>query len=231
MNGSRKKRFARRLDNKRSYKPSGLKAQSLHTTNILLDEFEALRLVDVDGFSQIEAAESMQVSRATIQRLLISGRSKLVKAILGNNIIEINNDIENIKLKGENMMNIEDKELKVIAMPTSDRVTVDGHFGHTKEFIFYSVRNNVVVNKTFLVPPKHEPGVLPKFLAENGANVIITGGMGRMAVDLFRENNVDVILGAQGSLELNINEYLGGFLTSQGSVCDHTHGEHHGGKH
>ena len=223
----RKKRFARRLDGPRLYKPLGKTVGKMETINIDLDEFEAIRLVDFEGFSQIEASESMQISRATIQRLLSKGRKKLVGAILMNDIIQIKNEIGNIKLKGENMMNIEDKEMKVIAMPTSDRVTVDAHFGHTKEFVLFTVRNNEIVNKAIVVPPKHEPGVLPQFLAENGTNVIITGGMGGMAVNLFKENNIDVVLGASGSIELNINEYIGGFLTTKGSACDHDPSEHH----
>lgn len=224
----RKKRFARRLDGPRHYKPFGKALGKMDTINIELDEFEAIRLVDYEGYSQIEASESMQISRATIQRLLTKGRKKLVGAILMNDIIEIKNEIGNIKLKGENMMNIEEKEMKIIALPTSDRVTVDGHFGHTKEFVLFTVRNNEIVNKTYVVPPKHEPGVLPKFLADNGANVIITGGMGAMAVNLFKQNNIDVVLGASGTIELNINEYVGGFLTSKGSACDHEHGDHGG---
>ncbi|MFK5883543.1 MAG: NifB/NifX family molybdenum-iron cluster-binding protein [Candidatus Izemoplasma sp.] len=228
----RKKRFARRLDGPRLYKPSGKSIGKIKTVNIELDEFEAVRLVDFEGFSQIEASESMQISRATLQRMLAKGRKKLVGAILMNDIIEIKNEIGNIKLKGENMMNIENKEIKVIAMPTSDGVTVDAHFGHTKEFVLFTVRNNEIVNKTVVVPPKHEPGVLPQFLAENGTNVIITGGMGKMAVDLFKQNNIDVILGANGPIELNINEYIGGFLTSTGTMCDHDHETHHnGGQH
>lgn len=46
--------------------------------------------------------------------------------------------------------------------------------------------------------PGHRPGFLPNFLADNGAEVIIAGGMGGGAVDIFNERNVEVIVGAQG---------------------------------
>ncbi len=228
MNNSRKKRYARRLDTSRLYKPIGIPKSNLQVNVLNLDEFEALRLVDLEGMSQIEAASDMQVSRATIQRLLLSGRKKITDAILTNKAFEIRNDINNIKLKGENKMNIEDKTVKVVAFPTSDRATIDGHFGHTKEFAIYKVKELDVIEVNYLTPPPHEPGVLPRFLGENGIDVIITGGMGQMAVNLFNQQQIDVILGANGRIDVNLNEYLGGFLTSKGSSCDHKHGENHG---
>lgn len=51
---------------------------------IELDEFEAMRLCDAEGLSQIEAALRMMVSRGTVQRLLESGRRKVVQALLAN---------------------------------------------------------------------------------------------------------------------------------------------------
>jgi len=114
-----------------------------------------------------------------------------------------------------------------IAIPTSDRLTVDGHFGHAKEFMFITVNQQHIIDTTFVTPPKHEPGVLPKFLAEKGAHVIITGGMGAMAVNLFNNNDIDVVLGATGSLSGVIKAYLDGSLQSQGTVCSHDHGDHH----
>jgi len=225
---SRKKRYARRLDTNRFYKPLNVKKSELVTNIINLDEFEAMRLCDYEGLNQIEAAADMRVSRATIQRLLLSGRKKITEAILENKAIEIKNDILNIKLKGENRMNKEEKNVRLIAFPTSDRLTVDGHFGHTKEFALYEVEGQNINSVVYVTPPPHEPGVLPRFLGENGIDVIVTGGMGQMAVNLFNQQNIDVILGAKGNIDLNLKEFVGGFLTSTGSSCDHDHGDHDG---
>ncbi len=218
---SRKKRYARRLDSSRIYNPVGVPKNSLETVFIKLDEFEALRLVDYEGLSQIEAGEEMQVSRATVQRLLLSGRKKFIDVLLGNKALEIKNEITNIKLKGENNMNIEEKLVKKIAFPTSDKVTVDEHFGHCKEFVIYTIEENEVKEVNYVQPPEHTPGSFPKYLGTQGVDVIITGGMGAMAVNLFKQQNIDVVLGAKGRIDVNLSEYLGGFLTSKGSVCDH----------
>ncbi len=55
----------------------------------MLDEFEALRLCDYDGLSQIEAAEAMGISRGTVQRLLASGRKKVVDSLLHQKALKI----------------------------------------------------------------------------------------------------------------------------------------------
>jgi predicted Fe-Mo cluster-binding NifX family protein len=116
--------------------------------------------------------------------------------------------------------------MKKISFPTSDRKTIDGHFGHTREFVIYTVENNKIVKEEFVTPPPHEPGVLPKFLATQGVDVIITGGMGAMAVKLFNNSNIEVILGALGNLDVALTKYLNDELANTGSACDHNHGDH-----
>ena len=224
----RKKRYCRRLESEKIFKPRGIKMADLKQVSLSLDEFEAIRLCDYEAYSQIEAAEEMDVSRATIQRLLEGARKKIVGALLHNQAIELKNDIDHIKLKGEHKMNKQEKSELRIAFPTSDHEHIDGHFGHTKEFAVYKIVNNQVQSIDYLTPPPHEPGVLPRFLGQHSVDVIVTGGMGKMAADLFKEQNIDVILGAKGRIDRNLQEYLNGFLTNQGSVCAHEHGQHHG---
>ena len=223
----RVKRYARRLNESRLYAPLGLRKGNLETVTIDLDEFEALRLVDLEGLSQIEASDEMQVSRATLQRLLLKGRKKTVDAILSNKIMEIKNEITNIKLKGENKMDIESKQTKFIAIPTSDQVTIDAHFGKTKSFALYRIENNQKVETSFITPPPHTPGAIPLFLKDNNVDVIITGNMGQKAIKLFEHNHIDVILGAQGNIKDILNEYLDGFLVSKGGGCNHNHDHNH----
>lgn len=110
-----------------------------------------------------------------------------------------------------------------IGLPTNDRETVESHFGHCKEFALYDIENGKVINTSYITPPAHSPGVIPKFLAENKANVIICGGMGQMAIDLFKQNNIDVVLGASGSVNDNLQEFIKGELESTGVACEHDH--------
>jgi len=124
---------------------------------------------------------------------------------------------------------MENKKIRV-ALPTNDRNYVDAHFGHAKEFAIYDIVNNKIENKLFIVSPPHAPGVIPQFLNQQGINTIITGGMGERAMNIFKENNVDVILGANGSIDDVLKQYIKGFLESKGSACSH-HGDDHNCEH
>ena len=53
------------------------------------DEVEALRLVDYEGLSQEEAAESMKISRGTVWRLLQSGRKKIVAMVVEHKQLKV----------------------------------------------------------------------------------------------------------------------------------------------
>jgi predicted Fe-Mo cluster-binding NifX family protein len=96
------------------------------------------------------------------------------------------------------------------------------HFGHCQEFALVEVEDNQIKNKETLVPPPHEPGVLPKWLHDLGANVIIAGGMGARALELFTQNDIKVIVGASMlAPEELVNQYLDNTLKTGGNVCDH----------
>lgn len=96
------------------------------------------------------------------------------------------------------------------------------HFGHCQEFAIIEVDNNEVVNKEVLIPPPHEPGVLPKWLHELGTNVIIAGGMGNRALSLFQENGIEVVTGAPAlEPEKLVRDYLDQTLFTGPNLCDH----------
>ena len=87
----KKKRCCRNLDGEKVYKPLAVPLADLTVVNIELDEFEAMRLCDLEGKSQIEASQFMQVSRGTVQRLLQSGRQKIIDALLHSKGLKIKN--------------------------------------------------------------------------------------------------------------------------------------------
>ena len=71
-------------------------------------------------------------------------------------------------------------------------------------------------------PPAHEPGALPQWLYDRGANVVIVGGMGDRAQELLRKKGVEVIIGAtMDSPESLANQYLSNTLVTGANVCDH----------
>lgn len=120
---------------------------------------------------------------------------------------------------------IEDKEetnMK-IAIPLADG-KLSAHFGHCERFALIEVdpAEKKVLKREDLEAPPHEPGLLPKWLAERGANLIIAGGMGQRAQALFCEHGIEVIIGAPAETPENLaNSYLAGTLQSGENVCDH----------
>ncbi len=96
------------------------------------------------------------------------------------------------------------------------------HFGHCQEFALVEVEDNQIKEKEILIPPPHEPGVLPKWLHEKGADVIIAGGMGMRAMDLFKQNDIKVMTGAPSlTPEELVKQYLNNTLTAGDNLCDH----------
>ena len=84
------------------------------------------------------------------------------------------------------------------------------------------VEDNQIKNQETLVPPPHEPGVLPNWLHQLGADVIIAGGMGQRAIGLFDEKGIKVITGApELEPEKLVNSYLKNSLNTGANVCDH----------
>ena len=75
---------------------------------------------------------------------------------------------------------------------------VSEHFGHCEGFAIYSTEAGKIVKQEFLPNPGHKPGLLPNLLNDNGVKVIIAGGMGGGAIDIFNEKGIDVITGASG---------------------------------
>ena len=59
------------------FKPNGIPAFELVKISIEMDEFEAIRLVDIEGLSQQDAAKKMQVSRQTFANILKKSRFKI----------------------------------------------------------------------------------------------------------------------------------------------------------
>jgi len=89
------------------------------------------------------------------------------------------------------------------------------HFGHCEQFAIIDVDSDSknIKSQELVEPPGHEPGVLPRWLAGLHVDLIIAGGMGQRAQQLFAENNIDVVVGAPDNepQEL-ISQYLTGRL-------------------
>jgi len=98
------------------------------------------------------------------------------------------------------------------------------HFGHCETFALIDVdtARKEISGRQDVVPPPHQPGLLPPWLARQGANLIIAGGMGQRARDLFAMQGIDVLVGAPAEApEELVQAYLQATLVTGANVCDH----------
>lgn len=108
-----------------------------------------------------------------------------------------------------------------IAIPLAEG-KLTAHFGHCKEFAVIEADVDGIKTKEVLIPPPHEPGVLPKWLHDQGTNVVIAGGMGQRAQQLFEANDIRVVIGAPVMTpEALVESYLNNTLVSGENICDH----------
>jgi len=85
-----KRRRVRGKPNSSYFKPAGIRLIELEEAVLTMPEFEAIRLVDLNEIPQEKAGKQMQVSQATLSRILQSGRKKIADAIVNGKAIKIN---------------------------------------------------------------------------------------------------------------------------------------------
>lgn len=110
-----------------------------------------------------------------------------------------------------------------IAVPLVDG-KLSAHFGHCQQFAIVEIdkENNKVNKVEMLEPPRHEPGVLPKWLSDMQVELVIAGGMGQRAQQLFNQNGIKTIVGASDdSPEELAMAYLENRLEAGDNICDH----------
>ncbi|MBU1186282.1 MAG: hypothetical protein KJ908_05250, partial [Acidobacteria bacterium] len=83
--------------------------------------------------------------------------------------------------------------------------------------------DGTITSRLEIENPGHQPGFLPCFLAEKGVDVVIAGGMGPRAQDLFTQNGIKHIRGVQGKVEDVIQAFLKNELQSGDDLCSHPH--------
>ncbi len=114
-----------------------------------------------------------------------------------------------------------------IAIAT-DKGYISEHFGRCPEYTIVDIEGKEIKNKELVQNPGHEPGRIPAFLNEKSVKVIVAGGMGPRAVELFSEYQIEVIIGATGPVEKAIAEYISGALKSGQTTCTEGGGKGYG---
>jgi len=86
------------------FKPAGVPMSALSETILTVDEYEAVRLIDLEGIEQSEAGRKMKISQPTLSRLLRSARKKLSDAIINGKAIKIQGGAYKMVARGRGRM-------------------------------------------------------------------------------------------------------------------------------
>lgn len=99
--------------------------------------------------------------------------------------------------------------------------SVSEHFGRCPSYTVADIEGGTVTHREVVENPGHEPGRIPVFLKEHGADVVVAGGMGRRAQRLFSEMGIEQVLGITGPVEEAIEGCRTGSIEGGSSLCSH----------
>lgn len=205
-----------------------------------LDEYECIRLMDLEHLTQEQCAAQMKVARTTVQAIYSSAREKLADCLVqgkelfiaGGNYMLCEGrrgcsrghcmvNAGNLKEEGEN------QAMKIGV--TYENGQIFQHFGHTEQFKVYEVQDDKVVSSQVIDTNGSGHGALAGFLKEYQVDTLICGGIGAGAQNALASAGIRLYGGVSGDADAAVEALLKGNLNYNPDVrCNH-HGEHHGG--
>ncbi len=208
-----------------------------------MDEYEVIRLVDLEKLTHEQCAKQMEIARTTVTEIYESARFKMADSLVNGKMLEISGG--NYRLcdgsihtccnkrckrasKSVQTICVERKEVNQMRIAvTYENGEIFQHFGHTEQFKLYDVENNVV-EKTQVVDTNGQGhGALAGFLTGAGVDVIICGGIGGGAQSALAQAGIQLYGGVSGEADEAVAAYLSGKLDYNPDVkCSHHEHEH-----
>ena len=205
-----------------------------------VDEYETIRLIDWEGFSQEGCGERMGIARTTVQMIYASARKKLSEMLVEGKPLQIAGGDYRLcdgtqncgqkhcfkqayyqryeKPKGDPIMRI---------AVTYENGNIFQHFGHTEMFKVYDVLDGKIVASEVVDTNGSGHGALAGVLTALQADVLICGGIGGGAQMALAAAGIRLYGGVSGSADAAVEALIAGNLDYNPNVkCNH-HGEHH----
>lgn len=239
-----KKRFICRLPQQEVFSPANGCASQIMLS---IDEYETIRLIDLEGITQEECSRQMQVSRATIQSIYNDARGKIADAIVnGKQLVISGGDYRLCEFYETNcgngcgrhcrrftplpQTNTKGETIMKIAV-TYDNGQIFQHFGHTEQFKIYEVEDGKILRSEVVDTLGSGHGALAGFLSEHQVDTLICGGIGGGAQMALREAGIQLFGGVSGLADEAVAALAANTLQYNPNVrCshhDHEHGEGH----
>ncbi len=209
---------------------------------LTVDEFEAIRLIDEQGFSQEECSSYMQVARTTAQAIYNTARAKIATALVEGMPLRIEGgDYRLCEGKedvchcggcqrhryGDQFQEKGEKQMRIAV--TYEDGNIFQHFGHSEQFKLYDVEDGKIVNTQVVDTNGQGHGALAGFLTGAKVDVLICGGIGGGAQNALAQAGIQLYGGVAGSCDAAVEALLANNLGYNPNVeCSHHgHGEGH----
>ena len=231
-----------------SFAPAGVPAGG--TVRLTLDEYEAIRLIDLEGLTHEETALRMEISRTTVTEICQQARRKLADCLVNGRRLVIAGG--NYRLcDGGGACPCQPCPRRTAAPPVPIRTIRKGtdtmriavtyengnvfqHFGHTAQFKLYDAEGGKVLRSQVVDTNGQGHGALAGFLTAAGVDTLICGGIGGGAQAALANAGIRLFAGVSGPADQAVEALLAGSLAFDPNAhCDHhVHGEgHHCGEH
>lgn len=212
------------------------------SVSLTLDEYEAIRLIDSEGFSQEQCSEFMQVARTTVQQIYSEARYKLARMLVEGISLHIEGgDIRLCQGKNsscwkercirqeisEKIAFEKGKNMTRIAVPYENG-QIFGHFGRTENFKIYDTENGEIVSSQVISTEGNGHGALAGILSALHTDILICGGIGPGAQNALKAAGIQIYAGNDGEANEAVKQYLcGSLVQNENAHCSHHEGEHH----
>lgn len=227
-----------------SFRPDGYPTSGeVHMT---LDEYETIRLIDLEKRTHEQCAGQMGISRTTVTETYESARHKLADSMVngkrlliagghyrlcdGKETFFCNQKCQKTEASVKNICFQRKETTEMRIAITYDNGMIFQHFGHTEQFKLYDVLDGKVVDTQIVNTNGQGHGALSGFLARAEVEVLICGGIGGGAQAALAEAGIRLCGGVTGLADEAVEAYLSGKLAYDPDVhCDyhgHSHGEH-----
>ena len=211
---------------------------SRSTLELNVEEYETIRLMDYEGYSQEVCAKQMGISRSTVQALYNEARKKMARFLVEGCCLQISGGHYILcqqacqkQMSRGNCGNLNQRKEGVRTMKlavTYEDGKIFQHFGHTKQFKIYETEEDKIVTSRLLDTKGSGHGALAGFLASEGVEVLICGGIGGGARNALAEAGIKLYPGAVGDADGQVASFLKGNLQyDPDTMCDHHKEGHH----
>ena len=212
-----------------------------------LDEYEVIRLVDLEEKSHQQCALQMDISRSTVQEIYESARKKIAACLVHGRELVISGGnyricggqeagrcgqccrMERAESQSAAKTNTKQGDHTMKIAVTYEDGQIFQHFGHTSQFKLYDVADGKVVNSQVVDTNGSGHGALAGFLMQHGVTTLICGGIGGGAQAALANVGITLYGGVSGSADDAVAALLSGNLGYDPDVhCNHhDHGAGH----